>query len=451
MKESRYNVWVERDEKCYIYNGVSGALLQMSGAERRSVEQFVQGDTTVNCSVGLLENMIHGRMLLRDSFDELEYLAEKYHASRHSREHFALVIVTSLGCNFDCPYCFEAKHPSIMSAEVEAAIMDALTDQLPRITGFSVNWFGGEPLVGKRPLLSLSDKFIACCDKSGVSYDASITTNGYLLDEKTCEELRERRVSQVQVSLDGPPEIHDLMRPLTSGRGTFWEIVRNLRHAVDYFDVSVRINADRRNVPHAERLLQILADEGLSGKMSIGLGQLVTVNGGSEAPSASYSSPCFTNHEYALAEQEFQDLAAAYGFASGAAPVPLGTPCTAVRSNELVVGSRGELYKCYESVGNPRDVVGNIRHYNEADGRLARWLKYDPFSDDECKSCIALPVCMGGCAHHAMDPELYDNRCDTFRHTHNQQIMRLVDQIGAPSREPVFIGLDGIRRLEKPR
>src|SRR5262249_8819925 len=152
---------------------------------------------------------------------------------------------TSLGCNFDCPYCFEAKHPSVMGTDVEAAILDTLVDQLPHITTFSVNWFGGEPLVGIRPLLSLSDKFIDCCDKSGVSYSASITTNGYLLDEKRCKELHARRISHVQVSLDGPPDIHDKMRPLVSGRGTFRTIVENLHHAIRYFPVSVRINTDQ--------------------------------------------------------------------------------------------------------------------------------------------------------------------------------------------------------------
>jgi uncharacterized protein len=38
-----------------------------------------------------------------------------------------------------------------------------------------------------------------------------------------------------------------------------------------------------------------------------------------------------------------------------------------------------------------------------------------------------MPVCMGGCAHHGMDPEQYDNRCDTFRHTYQEQILRFVD------------------------
>src|SRR5580704_4126336 len=142
MKESRYNIWVQRDANHYVYNGISGALLQMSYEERCSVEQFLRDEPGCDCSPQLLKQMVESRMLVRDTFDELGYLARKYHESRYDTEHFALVVVTSLGCNFDCPYCFEAKHPSVLSPEVEAAVLEVLDDQLPRIKSFHVTWFG---------------------------------------------------------------------------------------------------------------------------------------------------------------------------------------------------------------------------------------------------------------------------------------------------------------------
>src|SRR5947208_9489530 len=57
------------------------------------------------------ERMAHGRMLVADNTDEIDLLAQRYEFTRHDPTRFALTIVTSLGCNFDCPYCFEAKHP----------------------------------------------------------------------------------------------------------------------------------------------------------------------------------------------------------------------------------------------------------------------------------------------------------------------------------------------------
>jgi hypothetical protein len=36
MKESRYNIWVERAEGAYVFNGVSGTLLHVPGKERNA-------------------------------------------------------------------------------------------------------------------------------------------------------------------------------------------------------------------------------------------------------------------------------------------------------------------------------------------------------------------------------------------------------------------------------
>jgi uncharacterized protein len=90
------------------------------------------------------------------------------------------------------------------------------------------------------------------------------------------------------------------------------------------------------------------------------------------------------------------------------------------------VGSEGELYKCWASVGNRGEAIGHIRDHRTTNDRLSKWLGYDPFADTECSNCIALPVCMGGCAHHAMDPQQRANRCGTFRHTYQEQVLAFV-------------------------
>lgn len=275
-------------------------------------------------------------------------------------------------------------------------------------------------------MLELSDHFIERCDRAEVQYGAGIITNGYLLDLETCAQLRDRRVSSAQVGLDGPPDIHDRMRPLADGKPSFWQIIKNLHHAIEYMQITIRVNLDAHNFGRAEELLKILADEGFSQKLSVYAAQLVAVADGA-APSATYGQHCFSNRSFARAELEFDAMAKAYGFTSDALPRPTGAPCTAVRKNELVVGSKGELYKCWESVGNPSETIGNIRDYNNINGRLHKWLGYDPFANSECRDCIALPVCMGGCARHAIDVLQYENRCGTFRHTYRERVLNFVE------------------------
>ncbi|MBW4696721.1 MAG: SPASM domain-containing protein [Aphanocapsa lilacina HA4352-LM1] len=426
MQQSRYNIWVESGEIYYVFNTLSGRLVRLTVEERQAVDNFVvHGSCESNFSV--LQKLVENRMLIASEQNELAVLEQRFLSGRNARNTFALTIVTSLGCNYDCLYCYELKQPSLIGAEVVNSLLELIDKKLPEIESFKVSWLGGEPLLGKSKLLALSDRFIERCDRFRVTYAADLTTNGSLLDEQTCAELRARRVLSAQVSLDGPALIHDRRRPLKNGDPTFWKILQNLHHAVNYLNISIRVNVDSDNVSGAEQLLQILQAEGLENKLSVHLAQVVAVNDGAATPSSTYRSRCLNSIEFAKVQLEFVKLASRYGFGDPLLPKPIGTGCTAVRAHELVVGSKGELYKCWNSIGNPLEVVGHISNYQDCNGRLQKWLKYDPFSDEECRNCVALPVCMGGCARHAMDPVQHDNRCDTFRHNYRERILAYIE------------------------
>jgi len=196
--------------------------------------------------------------------------------------------------------------------------------------------------------------------------------------------------------------------------------------AAGILDVGVRVNLDTSNAGDLPELLTILAAAGLAGRVGIHLGHVLPSPGNPLSPGAAYDVSCLSRAAFAEAEQRFADLAASLGFATPEPGGPTGAPCTAVRANELVIGSRGEIYKCTETVGDPREVVGNLRDWPVAGDRLSKWLTYDPFADPECRSCHALPVCMGGCAYHAMNGSPADSRCSTFRFRHREQVRRLI-------------------------
>ena len=402
-------------------------MLCIGSDDQKGLTKYLAGDPNHGLTDATLSDLAAGSMMLPDGVDELAALEKLYVRSRSDTKHMGLTILTSLGCNFDCPYCFEAKHPSIMSMEIRSAVVDLVQSKLSSIRSLSVEWFGGEPLVGRVALFDLSDRLIARCEKANIEYAASIVTNGYLLDEHTCNELQRVKVKHAQVSIDGPPEIHDRMRPLRNGGSTFLRIVENLHHTIGKFDVTIRINVDRVNIAMAEDLLRILRNEGLSGKIGVYVGHLTGITDNAAAPSASYSSRCLSRKEFSVEELRFSGIAAKYGFSKPSLPTPRGAPCTAVRNIDLVIGSEGELYKCYESVGTPSEVIGNIKDYGDLNSNVRKWLDYSPFRNQECRKCIALPVCMGGCPHHAFDLLLYEDRCGTFRHNHVERITNYID------------------------
>jgi uncharacterized protein len=91
--------------------------------EYEGIQAFSAGAPEPACTARVIELLVRGSMLIPSELDELELLARRYRLSRHNTDHFALTIVTSLGCNFDCPYCYEAKHPSVMNEEVRKACL----------------------------------------------------------------------------------------------------------------------------------------------------------------------------------------------------------------------------------------------------------------------------------------------------------------------------------------
>ena len=150
-----------------------------------------------------------------------------------------------------------------------------------------------------------------------------------------------------------------------NGRPTFDVILDRIDESADILPISVRVNLDTSNAAEAETLLDLLAARGLGGRITVHPGQIVALDEGAGAPSETYAPACFSVPEFAVVERTFLARARELGLASTELPQPVGSPCTAVRANELVVGARGELYKCWDSVGNHREVVGHLRSWRD--------------------------------------------------------------------------------------
>ena len=73
--------------------------------------------------------------------------------------------------------------------------------------------------------------------------------------------------------------------------------------------------------------------------------------------------------------------------------------CTLTKRNSFVVGPDGELYKCWDDVGMPEQVVGTLDMANNWNAPLiAQGMVEASYLDDpECKQCLYFPICNGGC------------------------------------------------------
>ncbi|HID27415.1 MAG TPA: radical SAM protein [Methanosarcinales archaeon] len=122
-------------------------------------------------------------------------------------------------CNLKCPHCFsnsgKAMRNELSLEEAKKMILDLKDNGLKLFT-----LTGGEPLIRKDFTLDLV-KFL-----SDLGIYNRVFTNGTLINRKIARELKERGVSEVQISLDGTEEVHDHWRGV---QGSFKKSIKAIK------------------------------------------------------------------------------------------------------------------------------------------------------------------------------------------------------------------------------
>jgi uncharacterized protein len=114
-----------------------------------------------------------------------------------------------------------------MTPGTARAAVDLLVDSHGEDKNLVVDFYGGEPLLNLKTLLSTVDYCGKNRKKWGVNFSFLLATNGTLLTPAVAADLFSRGV-QVAVSIDGRKEVHDRNRPFADGKGSFSAITRNL-------------------------------------------------------------------------------------------------------------------------------------------------------------------------------------------------------------------------------
>ncbi|NEQ72840.1 MAG: radical SAM/SPASM domain protein maturase [Okeania sp. SIO2C9] len=401
MKVSRYNIFVPlHQNRILAYNGMSGGLAVWEKEDYQTYQQVVDGKPPNNADA--LRELAKGGYLVNDQIDELAVLWQQYRKHRFDASTAILTIAPTLGCNFNCDYCFQGqdKPQEAMSQEVQDALFDMAVQMVPWIKHLHVAWYGGEPLLRKSIIESLSERFMHVCDSTGVRYDAMMVTNGYLLNAETAKSLYQRRVKQVQITLDGMADYHDTRRTLLTGKGTFQRIIDNVKEWIDDvpLGVSVRINIDDRNRENIHGLIDDLAAQGLANKKNFKL---------YFAPVEAMTEGCHIVADVTMQKSRYADLETnlfRYAFEKGLTSLPYpprfrGT-CGAVRPRGFVVVPNGDIHKCWDTVSWPEKRIGTVFKLEDIrqDEQAMKWMKWNPFENDTCRNCKILPNCAGACA-----------------------------------------------------
>ena len=359
--------------------------------------------------------------------DEREALIAAGRLSSRTADKVCITICPTMGCNFDCPYCFEDHRPGRMSEKVQDDVA-ALTERMLNATGAKslvIIWFGGEPLLMPDIIESLSERLMLLAEKKNVNYSSEIITNGYLLTQELVDMLVRVKVDQMQITLDGLGATHDATRHLAGGGGTFDRIAANLRELHIPFPVKVRQNVHYGNISEADQLKDFLINISKeSGNTIIPYKYAVdeneaSANRGSDVPLLCDKDRFATGLEYDV-----------NWFRAGCC-----TFCGATQLNNISIDDKGNLIKCWENVDKPYLSFGKAENWDPKDpirsasepDNLVRFMNCAiPLADEECMNCIWLPSCAGGCPVKRLEGK---RKCVTYKDDPEAFVLALYEKM----------------------
>ena len=335
---------------------------------------------------------------------EIKWFTDLVVSLRHQSQPVNVMAVTTNTCNFACSYCFQAdsgmrrltdRHLSSSEAESILARMRTIA------RGSGIGQFeliGGEPLLPR--LRDVVTMLVLGAEE--LSVPVRVTTNGFFLDE-FAELLGGGRISEVQISLDGPPASHNARRIPLSGQPTFDRILSNIKLALGQrVRVQIRSNVDRRNVDSLPELIEILRAEGI-------LSNLLTEFHAVAVQPDPFSAQRGVGDHYmnqGEVRQRIPDLGAsderfmARGLSSGIRGIieSIFVDACGAPSRNYFFAPGGEIYNCHELIGRPDKAVGSYTRESLRELPIrALWQARTVDQLENCRTCSLALAHGGGC------------------------------------------------------
>jgi uncharacterized protein len=215
---SRYNFAVSgADRIVVLFNASSGSVVRLDGTHAYALAEALLNPSATfsgdELAPDLSRELRRGGFLIREGFDELQTIRERYWRAR-GETPLVLTITTTMDCNLGCYYCYEERSGDALKYLDVAAIVDVARNRVAESGRHSlhVDWYGGEPLLNMDFLEAASKELQAYCASNGVSYVASIISNGTRWPSDIEGFVARNRIRQVQISFDGLRANHDKRR-----------------------------------------------------------------------------------------------------------------------------------------------------------------------------------------------------------------------------------------------
>jgi uncharacterized protein len=317
----------------------------------------------------------------------------------------SLVLHVAHDCNLRCGYCYAdygryGGPEGMMTEAMAIAHVDRFFDQLGDARKVHLTMFGGEPLMNLPVVFAAHGHARARAAREGRSVTFSLTTNGTLLTRELVDFFQSERFT-VTISIDGPPDVNDRLRPFQDGSGSYETILERVRGSG--LDAIARVTLTRRSLQVHRIVTHLIA----AGFRDVGVSPVAPGDRRFDIPDESL--PQLLDEMRRLADDfvEHAGRGELLPFSNLrmlveqiAAGEPRKTPCGA-GSALVAADDKGDLYACHRLVGQEQFKMGHVDTGIDGRRRFELLHQLHPRDRTPCQSCWARYLCGGGCHHIA--------------------------------------------------
>lgn len=426
----RNRYWYKDSPHRLLYYSAGHSLLLIREEDYQAIDASFPSRSESTLFDSLLK-----RGIIRTDTQRHESLVALDNLFHSGRSIGSFGIMTTYDCNMHCGYCGQTHRKKDMgqraSDKVAQHIIASVEDN--KLTDIELRWYGGEPLLNPRAIFDISRKIKKASQKMGFTFSSRMASNGTLLSSGLVRKLvRDANLTKLDITLDGFGTMHDLSRPLHSGKASYELIKAALRDIMELsqylsrFEITVRVNITNRNLDSIEDLIADLSFLAHNKHFSIQFMPVYEWGVESDA-----YRPKKTEVDQAIVQ--YLKVALQTGITTELLPLQtLNAPCMASTVMSELISVEGNIYSCSEYPLTPDNheshILGNIRKCRSLPRKLDELDQYQSsLSIEKCGLCPFFPVCGGGCPRKKL---AHSFSCPSYKTTFTERCDLIAGKLG---------------------
>lgn len=425
MKFSQFNSIVPYSEKFALYNSFSQKAIFLDETLKDILHAAINEniDELKDVHPTFYDYLIKQAFIIENDIDEIDKVKRLSKSYDENTDSFILTINPSMNCNFKCWYCYETHvKNSRLSPDMIKRINTFINKTASKegMKYFPMSFFGGEPLLYfKKEVIPIIDTYVEACKVNGLTPHIFFTTNAYLINDEFVAYFKSKNITcGLQITLDGYKEKHDLVRFVSAKKGSYEEIIENIKLLIsNQFFVRLRINYTDKNIDGTYQIAKEFDDIPNDIKQNYLLMDYHRV----------WQNDKIDNTFMVVDENISKVEEVGIKVTSTYSPNNVKDSCYADKRNSAVINYNGDIFKC-----TARDFTTVKRAgYLSDDGTLVWENNYlerrmnAKFNNKPCLSCKIMPLCNGGCSQHALE-HLESGQDYCVHHGDENEKMRIV-------------------------